>query len=579
MRLRTKLVAVLVVLALVLGTSLYGGLELYKEQATEREHDRAEETAAVVAAQIDATVEERRDFVGFAASRPDASSFDRADRFARGFVNDSRFYAAQVVAANGTVVAFGGQINETVRRGTLGANVSDEAYFAEATARSSYVSAPETVPGRDRTLVVISAPIITDEGLRGVFAASIYVSTDTLLDPVAALDTRTQRVTVTADEAVLLDSDDRFDQVLVGTATVEGTGWELTIARDRSRLNAQLQSLALAQGVGLFLVLLAVVGFWTWEYRMNLRQTERLLDGFSALLDGDHGYSLDMTASEEWIQIGEGFNELSTGLAAREAAVHEREQRLEVLNRILRHNLRNDMNVVLGYADVISSQSDRAEVVDAAETIHEKGSGLVDLGRKAQWIDEGLDDAAAERRPVDLVPLVADAVADLSSAYPAVEIRTTLAPSAPALVAPAVETALRNVVENACEHNDAAEPRVDVAVTVDTGEPSANGSGSESGASTDIDTGTDADPIAAPDGGDGGRVRIVVADNGPGISDYEREVVTGDRETALEHGSGIGLWLSRWLVEHSGGTLDFGGNEPRGTVVTLSFARATRDAQ
>lgn len=580
MKLRTKFVVVLFAVTVVLSSVTYGGLELYKQETLERNQESVDESARLAADQIASKVRERRDYIGYVASQPTTANFSQADATVGGVVNNSRFFAAQIVAANGTVVAFGGQINETVRRGTLGANVSDEAYFAGATTRSSYVSAPETVPGRDRTLVVISAPIITDDGLRGVFAASIYVSTDTLLDPVAALDTRTQRVTVTADEAVLLDSDDRFDQVLVGTATVEGTGWELTVARDRSRLNAQLQSLALAQGVGLFLVLLAVVGFWTWEYRMNLRQTERLLDGFSALLDGDHGYSLDMTASEEWIQIGEGFNELSTGLAAREAAVHEREQRLEVLNRILRHNLRNDMNVVLGYADVISSQSDRTEVVDAAETIHEKGSGLVDLGRKAQWIDEGLDDAA-ERRRVDVVPLVADAVADLSSAYPAVEIRTTLAPSAPALVAPAVETALRNVVENACEHNDAAEPRVDVAVTVGTGDLSADGSGSESGASTDIDidTDADADPTAAPDGGDSERVRVVVADNGPGISDYERKVVTGDRETALEHGSGIGLWLSRWLVEHSGGTLDFGGNEPRGTVVTLSFARATRDAQ
>ncbi|WP_318569685.1 sensor histidine kinase [Salinigranum marinum] len=573
MKLRTKFVVVLFAVTVVLSSVTYGGLELYKQETLERNQESVDESARLAADQIASKVRERRDYIGYVASQPATANFSKAEATVGGVVNNSRFFAAQIVAANGTVVAFGGQINETVRRGTLGANVSDEAYFAEATTRSSYVSAPESVPSRDRTLVVISAPIITDDGLHGVFAASIYVSTDTLLDPVAALDTRTQRVTVTADDTVLLDSDDRFSQVLVGRATVEGTGWELTVARDRSRLNAQLQSLALAQGVGLFLVLLAVVGFWTWEYRMNLRQTERLLDGFSALLDGDHGYSLDMTASEEWMQIGEGFNELSTGLAAREAAVNEREQRLEVLNRILRHNLRNDMNVVLGYADVISSQSERAVVVDAAETIHETGSDLVDLGRKAQWIDEGLDDSAAERRQIDVVPLVDDVVADLSAAYPAVEVRTALASSAPALVAPAVETALRNVVENACEHNDAAEPRVDVAVTVGAGDPSADGADAESGANTD------ADPVPAPDGGDGGRVRIVVADNGPGISDYEREVVTGDRETALEHGSGIGLWLSRWLVEHSGGTLDFDDNLPRGTVVTLSFARATHDAQ
>lgn len=125
MRFRTKPLVILVVSASVLGASLYGGFELYKEQVTEREHDRTTETATILAAQIDATVRERRDFVGFAASRPEASSFVHADRFARGFVDDSRFYAVQVVAANGTVVAFDGDITPASRERSIGTDVSD----------------------------------------------------------------------------------------------------------------------------------------------------------------------------------------------------------------------------------------------------------------------------------------------------------------------------------------------------------------------------------------------------------------------------------------------------------------------
>jgi signal transduction histidine kinase len=563
MKLRTKFVVVLFAVTVLLGSATYGGLELYKEETLERNQASVDDSARLAAGQIAGTVRERRDYIGYVASQPGTADFSRSDETIGGVVNNSRFFAAQVVAANGTVVAFGGQIDETVRQRTVGADVSDETYFTAARNRSSYVSAPESVPGGDRHLIVISAPIITDEGLEGVFAASIYVSSETLLDPVAALNTRTQRVTVTTGDTVLLDSGDRFDRVLVGTATVEGTGWTLTVARDRSRLDAQLRLLAVAQGVGILMVLLLVLGFWMWEYRMNLRQTERLLDGFSALLDGNHGHSLEMDVSEEWVQISEGFNGLSTGLAAREAAVREREERLAVLNRILRHNLRNDLNVILGYADLVEQVGERDDVVSAAETIQNRGAGLVSLSEKARWIDEGLGDDAVEREPIDLVTLAADAAAEVRDEYPAVEVTTTLPATATAFVAPAVETAVENVVENACEHNDAADPRVDVAVGVESSTASRADGGSDVDHGVDHAAATDAD----------GRVHVVVSDNGPGISEYERDVVTGGRETALEHGSGLGLWLSRWLVEHSGGTLRFDANEPRGTVITMSFPR------
>lgn len=566
MKLRTKFVVMLMLVTLVLSSLTYGGLELYKQETLQRNQASVDESAALAADQIATRVRERRDYIGYVASQPATANFSNSGTTIGGVVNNSRFFAAQVVAANGTVVAFGGQIDESVRRETIGTDVTDEPYFSKATTRSSYVSPPESVPNSDRYLVVISAPIITDDGLGGVFAASMYVSQDTLLGPVAALDTRQQRVIVTADETVLLDSNDRFEQVLTGTAAVDGIGWTLTVERDRSRLNEQLQSLALAQGVGLFLVLLSVVGFWMWEYRMNLRQTDRLLEGFSALLDGQHGHSLDMSASEEWIQISDGFNELSTGLAAREAAVREREERLSVLNRILRHNLRNDMNVILGYADIVEHRTRDDLVGSAAETIQSTATDLVDLGEKARWIDEGLDETTTERQQLDVVPLVERVVADAEASSPAVDITTSLPATATAFTAPAVEAALQNLVENACEHNDATDPSVSVVVSTraaDTDERVTR-------LATDAPAGRDEEGI-------GDRVRIVVTDNGPGISDYELEAVTEGHETALEHGSGVGLWLSRWLVEHSGGRIDFGDKEPRGTVVTVSLPRTAAD--
>jgi signal transduction histidine kinase len=66
-----------------------------------------------------------------------------------------------------------------------------------------------------------------------------------------------------------------------------------------------------------------------------------------------------------------------------------------------------------------------------------------------------------------------------------------------------------------------------------------------------------------------GAVEIAVADNGPGLPEREREIITGETETQLKHGQGIGLWFVRWAVTQLGGDLKFKQNDPTGTVVTI----------
>lgn len=66
-------------------------------------------------------------------------------------------------------------------------------------------------------------------------------------------------------------------------------------------------------------------------------------------------------------------------------------------------------------------------------------------------------------------------------------------------------------------------------------------------------------------------VVIEISDNGPGIPETELEPLRAGMETALEHTSGLGLWIANWIVEASGGTLSFAANDPRGTVVRIEL--------
>jgi len=43
-------------------------------------------------------------------------------------------------------------------------------------------------------------------------------------------------------------------------------------------------------------------------------------------------------------------------------------------------------------------------------------------------------------------------------------------------------------------------------------------------------------------------------------------------ETPLRHGSGIGLWIVKWGIDHLGGRISFAEREPQGTTVTVAVS-------
>jgi len=210
-----------------------------------------------------------------------------------------------------------------------------------------------------------------------------------------------------------------------------------------------------------------------------------------------------------------------------------RQQRLTVLNRVLRHNLRNDMNTIDGYATMLADRFD----APPARQVRKVSAEVVDLADKAREIERVMA-RRGDTDPVavdELVEPIAATVADRFDAAVSVDCACSTAVPGRGLLEPAVE----NVVENAAEHNDADDPAVEVGVS--------NGD----------DT-----------------VEIVVSDNGPGIPPQEREVLLEGTETALTHGSGLGLWLVYWAVESLDGEIAFEDNAPRGSVVTLRVPTA-----
>lgn len=213
------------------------------------------------------------------------------------------------------------------------------------------------------------------------------------------------------------------------------------------------------------------------------------------------------------------------------------EERLAVLNRVLRHNVRNELTVVLGHLEGIA---ERLPDDPSVETARKHARRVVDLSEQTREVVETLDRERREPARIDASRVVERVADRFRDAYPAAEIGCDAEPTR-AVVATRdiLEVAVVNLVENAIEHNDSEDPSVRI----------------------------ECEP-------DGDRVRISVADDGPGIPATERSVLVEGNETPLHHGSGLGLWLVHWIVTTSGGELRFEENDPRGSVVTASLRRA-----
>lgn len=224
----------------------------------------------------------------------------------------------------------------------------------------------------------------------------------------------------------------------------------------------------------------------------------------------------------------------------REQRIEGQRERLEVINRVLRHDIRNNMTVILGNAEILL---DAKQCESHARRIKRKGEDIVELSEKARKLEDLARGNYGEKRDIDIADLTNQIVMDIEQEYPDAEIKLDRPGGAEAYVSSMIDSAIRNVVENAVEHNDQSTPQVSVTVTQSTSE------------SEDI--------------------TIEVADNGSGLPDQEREVIETGTETALKHSLGLGLWLAKWVVTHSGGEISFSENSPQGTVLTIRLPSAT----
>lgn len=209
--------------------------------------------------------------------------------------------------------------------------------------------------------------------------------------------------------------------------------------------------------------------------------------------------------------------------------------RNSVLYRVLRHNLRNDMTVVLGHLEEVKADADEKNrrEIEAAER---KINALVELTDKVRQVNVAMD-GSCSTTATDLVSLIERRVELVEGTYPEITITTDLPETARTYVDDQFGIVVDNVVESAIMYSDGI-PELRVEVSVERDE-----------------------------------VVLSLVDCNRSIPRSDLSAVAAGSESEMKHGCGIELWLVYWLAECHDASLSIE-TEPGESRIEIVLQRA-----
>ena len=201
-----------------------------------------------------------------------------------------------------------------------------------------------------------------------------------------------------------------------------------------------------------------------------------------------------------------------------EVELEKQRSDLELLNEMMRHDIRNDLQVALASMELLELQESGGseQITAAVESVRR----AVELTNVAREVSDVLNDSGGDHRPLEIASVLRTELEECRTAYPEAEV--TVAGTLPAARVEANDllgSVFRNLLKNAVQHNDAETPAIRLAAeTAD------------------------------------GRVRVTIADDGPGVPESAREHLF-DRGWSGGSGTGLGLYLVTRLVDSYGGEI------------------------
>ena len=246
----------------------------------------------------------------------------------------------------------------------------------------------------------------------------------------------------------------------------------------------------------------------------------------------------DVPGSEETAVLG--YARDVTELKAYERKLETQRDNLEVLNQVVRHDIRNNLQIVSVYAEALLEYvSEDGEAY--ASKILEAARDAVEITESAREVTNVMIQSDVDRTPVSLRSVLEGEIDDVRANHDRALVTVDGAiPGTTVLADDMLESVFRNLLTNAIKHNDKEIAEVSVSATVA-----------------------------------GGDAVVRIADNGPGVPDDRKEEIFSEGEAGLETGgTGLGLYLVKTLVERYDGEVSVEDNEPTGAVFVVRLPTA-----
>lgn len=211
---------------------------------------------------------------------------------------------------------------------------------------------------------------------------------------------------------------------------------------------------------------------------------------------------------------------------------------LRINQRVLRHNLRNELAIALGHLENIENTTVADDITQDASVIREHLEALLETTDRTRKIVAIWD--SADTTTIELSSMLEAQIQQVRAEHPSGIILSLLPEECWVTANATLSLAIREALANAIEHNSD-----DVSVTVRVSQH------------------------------DDETVQLTISDTGTGIPEIDRKAITRPEETPLVHARGLGLWILYWTVQVSDGTIAFENNEPQGTIVRIRLPSAS----
>lgn len=231
-----------------------------------------------------------------------------------------------------------------------------------------------------------------------------------------------------------------------------------------------------------------------------------------------------------------GYGRDVTDLKEYQDRLRRHRDSLAVLNQVIRHDIRNDLQIIQGRAELLDPHID-AEGGDHLREILNSTQAAIELTKTARDLSQALEPDSDQYGPVDLGNRLRAAVESMESVHGHADFELTIEDTPTVPANELIDAVFRNLLQNAVLHNDSDTPEVDVTLI-----------------------------------GDEDTARVIVADNGPGVPDDMKAQIFGKGEQGLDSpGTGLGLYLVDTVIDQFDGEVWVEDNEPEGAKFVVEL--------